>query len=77
MFAENRIVVKTRKRDKGGSQYAEDVNDIQSADHIEGLIQECASLFRVSISSRIDSGLFFDHRPLRARVRENANGKSV
>ena len=75
--AENRIVVKTRKRDKGGSQYAEDVNDIQSAGHIEGLIQECASLFRVSISSRIDSGLFFDHRPLRARVRENASGKSV
>jgi len=75
--AENRIVVKTRKRDKGGSQYAEDVNDIQSADHIEGLIQECTSLFRVSISSRIDSGLFFDHRPLRARVRENADGKSV
>ena len=75
--AENRIVVKTRKRDKGGSQYAEDANDVQNAGHIEGLIQECASVFRVSISSRIDSGLFFDHRPLRAKVRENAGGKSV
>ena len=85
--AENRIVVKTRKRDKGGSQYACDADENpyvpgeneseEKAEHIEGIIQECGELFRVSLNGRIDSGLFFDHRLLRTRVRESAGGKSV
>ena len=86
-IAKNRIIIKTRKRDKGGSQYACNAGETpyvpggngseERTERIEGIIQECGELFRVSLNGRIDSGLFFDHRLLRTRVRESAGGKSV
>ena len=72
-IAESHVIVKTRKRQKGESQYEK----IESAQKIEGTVQESGQLFRVNLSDYLDTGLFFDHRPLRARVRETASGKSV
>ena len=70
---ESHVIVKTRKRQKGESQYEK----IQSERTLEGIVQECGQLFTVNLSDYLDTGLFFDHRPLRSLVRETASGKSV
>ena len=44
---------------------------------IQGLIQEQGQIFRVNLSSYLDTGLFFDHRPLRSTVRDNCSKKRV
>lgn len=70
---ENHVIVKTRKRQKGESQYEK----IESDRKLEALVQECGQIFRVNLSDYLDTGLFFDHRPLRSIVRETCAGKSV
>ncbi|MBQ7158215.1 MAG: class I SAM-dependent methyltransferase [Treponema sp.] len=70
---ESHVIVKTRKRQKGENQYEK----LESARTLEGLVQECGQLFKVNLSDYLDTGLFFDHRPLRSIVRETASGKSV
>lgn len=44
---------------------------------IEGLVQEQGHLFRVDLTSYLDTGLFFDHRPLRATVRDTSSKKRI
>lgn len=44
---------------------------------IEGLVQEQGQLFRVDLTSYLDTGLFFDHRPLRATVRDTSSKKRI
>ena len=46
-------------------------------DEKEGLIQEQGQIFRVDLSSYLDTGLFFDHRPLRSIVRDSCSKKRV
>lgn len=70
---ENHVIVKTRKRQKGENQYEK----IQSERRLTGLVSECGQLFRVNLSDYLDTGLFFDHRPLRSHVREISAGKSL
>ncbi len=70
---ENHVIVKTRKRQKGESQYEK----LESGRKLEALVQECGQIFRVNLSDYLDTGLFFDHRPLRSIVRETCAGKSV
>ena len=70
---ENHVIVKTRKRQKGESQYEK----LESERKLEALAQECGQIFRVNLSDYLDTGLFFDHRPLRSIVRETCAGKSV
>ncbi|MBQ6781091.1 MAG: class I SAM-dependent methyltransferase [Treponema sp.] len=70
---ESHIFVKTRRRQKGESQYEK----IESGRTLEGIAAECGQLFKVNLSDYLDTGLFFDHRPLRSIVRETAAGKSV
>jgi len=67
-----RLVIKTRTRGKGGSKYGRfDVRD-------EFLVVEEGGLrFRVNLYDRLDTGLFLDHRLVRARVRELARDKDV
>jgi 23S rRNA (guanine2445-N2)-methyltransferase / 23S rRNA (guanine2069-N7)-methyltransferase len=67
-----RLVVKTRTRGKGGSKYGRfDARD-------EFLVVEEGGLrFRVNLYDRLDTGLFLDHRLVRARVRALARGKDV
>ena len=44
---------------------------------IEGLVQEQGQLFRVDLTSYLDTGLFFDHRSLRATVRDTSSKKRI
>ena len=47
------------------------------ASPVEGLVQEQGQLFRVDLISYLDTGLFFDHRPLRATVRDTSSKKRI
>ena len=67
-----RLVLKTRARGKGGSKYG------RFAEREEFLVVEEGGLrFLVNLRDRIDTGLFLDHRLVRARVRELAQGRDV
>ena len=70
---ESHIVKKMRKMQKGTIQYEKK----HSEEKIEGLVQEQGGLFKIDLSTYLDTGLFFDHRPLRKTVRESSNGKRV
>lgn len=70
------IVKKERKRQRGTNQYEKD-EEKESIYSIKGLTQECGELFNIDLTSYLDTGLFFDHRPLRSIVRETASNKSV
>lgn len=67
-----RLVIKTRARGKGGSKYGRfDARD-------EFLVVEEGGLrFRVNLHDRLDTGLFLDHRLVRARVRELARDRDM
>jgi len=70
----NHIVKKQRKQQKGTNQYEKQ----ESANNdFTGLIQEQGQLFKVDLQSYLDTGLFFDHRPLRAIVRDSCSNKRV
>jgi 23S rRNA (cytosine1962-C5)-methyltransferase len=70
------IIIKTRKHDKGGSQYAK-TDDTPAASIQTGIIQEQGQIFRINLSDYLDTGLFFDHRLLRGIIRETSSGKTV
>lgn len=72
------VIIKTRKRQSGtedgrNGQYEK----IDSDSKITGLVFEQGQIFSVNLSDYIDTGLFFDHRPLRDMVRSSCGGKSV
>ena len=70
----NHIIKKERRQQKGTSQYEKSNDD---SDAFTGLIQEQGQLFKINLGSYLDTGLFFDHRPLRSKVRDIARGKRV
>ena len=64
-----RVAVKTRYKAKGGSKYG------RMAERDAFLVVEEGGLqFRVNLHDYLDTGLFLDHRPVRARLRERARG---
>ncbi|MBS0591290.1 MAG: bifunctional 23S rRNA (guanine(2069)-N(7))-methyltransferase RlmK/23S rRNA (guanine(2445)-N(2))-methyltransferase RlmL [Proteobacteria bacterium] len=65
-----RVALKQRRRGKGGEKYG-------NLDHRGEFIEvgEGGLRFLVNLWDYLDTGLFLDHRPLRARVRERARGK--
>jgi 23S rRNA (guanine2445-N2)-methyltransferase / 23S rRNA (guanine2069-N7)-methyltransferase len=65
-----RIRVRTRRRQSEGSQYGK-VND-RSHFHT---VEEGGLRFYVNFEDYLDTGLFLDHRLTRARLREAAKGK--
>lgn len=67
------ILRKERRKQKGESQYEKSTE----TSIVKGCVQEQGQLFNVDLSSYIDTGLFFDHRPLRAVVRNSSSGKAV
>ncbi len=67
------IVKKERKPQKGTSQYEKK----HSMNTIKGNVQEQNHIFKIDLSTYLDTGLFFDHRPLREKVREISGGKRV
>ena len=64
------IAVKTRRRGKGGEKYG---RLDERGEFLE--VHEGGLRFLVNLTDYLDTGLFLDHRPLRARVRELARGK--
>lgn len=70
------VIIKTRKHDKGGSQYAKNENLISSSS-VAGIIQEQGQIFRINLTDYLDTGIFLDHRNLRSKIRETCSGKTV
>ena len=62
--------LKTRQRGKGGEKYG---RFDQRGEFLE--VGEGGLKFLVNLWDYLDTGLFLDHRPLRARVREMSRGK--
>ena len=67
---QERIAVKTRTRGKGGSKYGR-----MDARGEVIVVREGGARLRVNLFDYLDSGLFLDHRPLRARIAAEAQGK--
>ena len=65
-----RIALKQRRRGKGGEKYG---RLDERGEFLE--VGEGGLKFLVNLRDYLDTGLFLDHRPLRARVRELARGK--
>ncbi len=67
------VIKKMRRQQKGLSQYEKSAEGAALC----GIVHEQDLFFSVNLTSYLDTGLFFDHRPLRALLRENAGGKRV
>ena len=65
-----RIRLRTRRRQTRGNQYQKVAEQFRF--HI---VEENGLKLRVNFDDYLDTGLFLDHRPTRARIRELANGK--
>jgi 23S rRNA (guanine2445-N2)-methyltransferase / 23S rRNA (guanine2069-N7)-methyltransferase len=65
-----RVAVKTRSTGKGGSKYG-------NLDHRGEFLRvpEGAAVLQVNLFDYLDTGLFLDHRPLRARMALEARGR--
>ena len=67
------IFTKIKKRQKGESAQYEKLTE----KHFFITINEAGLLFKINLSDYLDSGLFFDHRPLRTLIRQTCADKSV
>ena len=65
-----RVALKTRERGKGGSKYGQ---FDQRGEFVE--VDEGGLRFLVNLTDYLDTGLFLDHRLVRARLRELAQGR--
>ncbi len=65
-----RVHVRTRRKQKGGAQY-EKLAERGEFD----VVTEGGLELEVNFTDYLDTGLFLDHRPTRARIRELATGK--
>ncbi len=66
------VAIKTRARGKGGSKYGVFERSDQRL-----VVQEHGLRFEVNLFEHVDTGLFLDHRPARARLRELAAGRRM
>ena len=66
----DRIVIKTRRRHTGGSQYLRSGRDDSLHE-----VHERGCRLLVNFSDRLDTGLFLDHRQIRQLLRDLAPGK--
>ena len=64
------ISLKTRRRQKGDSQYEKTGREGE-----DFIVREQGLRFKVNLDAYLDTGLFLDHRNTRQRVREEAAGK--
>ena len=65
-----RVAVKTRSTGKGGSKYGHFDHRGQFL-----MVEEGAARISVNLFDYLDTGLFLDHRPLRAQMAREARGK--
>ena len=66
-----RIYVKTRVQEKGGSQYS---NAGESHEACVRYIRENGLTFEVDLASKLDTGIFLDHRITRQLVEKHSSG---
>ncbi len=66
-----RVFVRTRRKQKGGAQYEK----LAERGELELAYEGGLSLY-VNFTDYLDTGLFLDHRPTRARLRELATAKT-
>ncbi|NLA68416.1 MAG: bifunctional 23S rRNA (guanine(2069)-N(7))-methyltransferase RlmK/23S rRNA (guanine(2445)-N(2))-methyltransferase RlmL [Gammaproteobacteria bacterium] len=66
-----RVATKVRARGKGGSKYG--AASERRGEYI--VVREGGARLRVNLFDYLDTGLFLDHRPLRARLQREARGK--
>lgn len=77
------IIKKYRKHQKGTNQYEkkssqENANILEKDFFVDySFIQEQGQIFKIDLNSYLDNGIFFDHRPLRSKIRDISRGKSV
>ncbi len=69
------VAIKTRARGKGGSKYAAMAAQSDGGHGEFLVVREGAVRLRVNLFAHLDTGLFLDHRPLRARMAAEARGK--
>lgn len=65
-----RVAVKSRERGKGGSKYGRFEQREEAI-----VVRENHARLKVNLFDYLDTGLFLDHRPLRARMAREAKGK--
>ena len=70
------IVLKARGK-KSHKEEDEQYQKNETGNVVAGLVMEQGQLFRLDLTSYLDTGLFFDHRPLRAVVRDTCSKKRV
>jgi len=65
-----RLILKTRQRQRGKAQY-------EKLDHRDSslLVKENGLTFEVNLTDYLDTGLFLDHRPIRQRLEKMAKNK--
>ena len=64
--------VRQRRRQRGAAQYQR-----SGAGRAGLIVREGGHRFAVELDAYLDTGLFLDHRPLRARIEREAAGRSV
>jgi 23S rRNA (cytosine1962-C5)-methyltransferase len=81
---EKQVFIKMRKKQRGDDQYDKNTEQLSVTDirktHLkktEIITAEQNALFWVNLSDYIDTGLFFDHRPLRKQIRDICSGRHV
>jgi len=67
---ESQLYLKTRRRQRGDQQYEQ---QDQRGEFL--IVPEGGCRFRVNLQDYLDTGLFLDHRPLRNRIQQEAQGK--
>ncbi|MCA9662925.1 MAG: class I SAM-dependent methyltransferase, partial [Myxococcales bacterium] len=67
-----RVFVKVRRRQKRYDQYVK-----QAASEELHVVREGEARFYVNLSDYIDTGLYLDHRPVRAMIADEAAGRDV
>ena len=77
-IAENHIIIKTRRKQSANEELARNqYTKIETDKHLTGFVQEQGQIFKVNLTDYIDTGLFFDHRPLRAEIKKSCKEKKV
>ncbi|WP_201527562.1 bifunctional 23S rRNA (guanine(2069)-N(7))-methyltransferase RlmK/23S rRNA (guanine(2445)-N(2))-methyltransferase RlmL [Psychrobacter frigidicola] len=77
VFGINReqIFIKTRARQSGNEQYSKQGNTEKRGKFY--VAREDDAYFYVNFTDYLDTGLFIDHRNMRARIKANSRGKAV
>lgn len=67
----DKLIVKSRQRQKGSAQYSKN----EDSAHRSVTVTENGLKFTARLDDYLDSGIFFDSRPIRALIKERARGR--